>query len=119
MQRGDRETHGPPIGDINVYDEHVSFVVPETGFIRQWSEIPRQYLKISDELGSGAFGVVKKGYLMRNNKVVECAVKMLKSKFEKLHSEHVKNCLFSVASFSFLFSRHAAIVKYVKRRWRL
>lgn len=78
LQRGHRETHSPPIGDINVYDEHVSFVVPETGFIRQWSEIPRQYLKISDELGSGAFGVVKKGYLMRNSKVVECAVKMLK-----------------------------------------
>ena len=54
--------------------------VPEN-FHPNWPEIPRDYLKIGDELGAGAFGVVKKGFLMRNNKVIECAVKMLKSKF--------------------------------------
>ena len=53
--------------------------MPPSDFQRQWPEIPRDYLKLGDELGSGAFGVVKKGYLMRNDKVIECAVKMLKS----------------------------------------
>lgn len=56
----------------------LAVALPETDFKRQWPEVPRAYLKIADELGSGAFGVVRKGYLMRNNKVIECAVKMLK-----------------------------------------
>ncbi|CAH3018175.1 unnamed protein product [Porites evermanni] len=56
----------------------LAVALPETDFKRQWLEVPRAYLKIADELGSGAFGVVRKGYLMRNNKVIECAVKMLK-----------------------------------------
>ncbi|XP_068737530.1 angiopoietin-1 receptor-like isoform X2 [Montipora capricornis] len=70
---------GPPTGETNLYEiEANRLIAPETGFIRQWPEIPRAYLKIAEELGSGAFGVVRKGYLMRNNKVIECAVKMLK-----------------------------------------
>lgn len=76
-----RRTYGPPAvdGERNLYESGADRVVPpQTGFKRQWPEIPRAYLKIAEDLGSGAFGVVKKGYLMRNNKVIECAVKMLK-----------------------------------------
>lgn len=76
-----RRTDGPPAvdGERNLYESGADRVVPpQTGFKRQWPEIPRAYLKIAEDLGSGAFGVVKKGYLMRNNKVIECAVKMLK-----------------------------------------
>ena len=81
-----RRRYGPPTedGERNPYELGEGRVVtPQTGFIRQWPEIPREYLKIAEDLGSGAFGVVKKGYLMRNNKVIECAVKMLKSKCRK------------------------------------
>lgn len=75
----DRRRLGPPTSETNLYEIEANRVIaPETGFIRQWPEIPRAYLKIVEELGSGAFGVVRKGYLMRNNKVIECAVKMLK-----------------------------------------
>lgn len=76
-----RRTDGPPAvdGERNLYESGADRVVPpQTGFKRQWPEIPRAYLKIAEDLGSGAFGVVKKGFLMRNNKVIECAVKMLK-----------------------------------------
>jgi len=82
LQARDRRTYGPPTSDINLYDQRrqgqLPVAFPETGFTRQWPEIPRDYLKVAEELGSGAFGVVRKGYLMRNNKVIECAVKMLK-----------------------------------------
>ena len=81
ISRGDRITYGPPASETNIYEIGANRVIaPETGFVRQWPEIPREYLKIAEELGSGAFGVVRKGYLMRNNKLMECAVKMLKSK---------------------------------------
>ena len=81
-----RRRYGPPTadGETDPYELGDGRVVtPPAGFIRQWPEIPREYLKIAEDLGSGAFGVVKKGYLMRNNKVIECAVKMLKSKCRK------------------------------------
>ena len=79
----DRRTYGPPNSDMNTYDysrKQLAVHLPETDFKREWLEVPRDFLKIAEELGSGAFGVVRKGYLMRNNKVIECAVKMLKSK---------------------------------------
>ncbi|XP_068735074.1 uncharacterized protein [Montipora capricornis] len=79
MDERDRRSLGRLTGETNPYEIEANRVIaPETGFIRQWPEIPRAYLKIAEELGSGAFGVVRKGYLMRNNKVIECAVKMLK-----------------------------------------
>lgn len=84
LQRGQRRTYGPPTGDRNINEtgnNQLRVALPPTDFSRQWPEIPRNYLKIAEELGSGAFGVVKKGYLMRNDKVIECAVKMLKSKW--------------------------------------
>lgn len=80
LQRMDRRTYGPN-SDINPYDysrQQLAVHLPETDFKREWLEVPRDFLKIMEELGSGAFGVVRKGYLMRNNKVIECAVKMLK-----------------------------------------
>lgn len=81
LQRGPRRTYGPPPGETNLYEpgsNQLRVALPPADFNRQWPEIPRGYLKIGEELGSGAFGVVKKGYLMRNDKVIECAVKMLK-----------------------------------------
>ena len=52
----------------------------ELNMEKNWWEIPRNSIKIGDELGSGAFGVVKKGFLIVGDKTEECAVKMLKSK---------------------------------------
>lgn len=81
LQGGNRRVYGPATGDRNIYEDgQLTVALPPTDFQRQWPEIPRDFLKIGEELGSGAFGVVRKGYLMRNNKVIECAVKMLKSK---------------------------------------
>ena len=48
---------------------------------RQWREIPRDSLQVGDQLGSGAFGEVKKGVLTNGNETVVCAIKMLKSKY--------------------------------------
>ena len=50
---------------------------------KQWWEIPRDDLVLDEQLGSGAFGVVMKGYLTKreegaNENRVTCAVKMLK-----------------------------------------
>lgn len=81
LQR-DRRTYGPQDSDDNIYLARGDRIValPETDFVRKWPEIPRGLLKLAEELGAGAFGLVRKGHLMRNNKVIECAVKMLKSK---------------------------------------
>lgn len=81
LQSRQRRTYGPPTGDTNIYEpgkNQFVVAVPPSDFIRRWTEIPRDYLKIGEKLGSGAFGIVMKGYLMRNDKVIECAVKMLK-----------------------------------------
>ena len=44
-----------------------------------WKEIPYEKLTLMNELGSGAFGVVYKGELKRENSdVTPCAVKSLK-----------------------------------------
>jgi len=51
----------------------------EMGINRNW-EIPRDRLRITEQiLGSGEFGVVKKGiYLRRDGKELPVAVKMLR-----------------------------------------
>jgi hypothetical protein len=50
--------------------------------IKDWWEIPRDDLKIEEQLGSGTFGVVMKSYLTKKEegkeKTMLCAVKMLK-----------------------------------------
>ena len=44
-----------------------------------WEEIPYENLKLLNELGSGAFGIVYKGELLQDNgNVTACAVKALK-----------------------------------------
>ena len=46
-----------------------------------WREIPYENLKLLNELGSGAFGVVYKGEIIRDDgDVTSCAVKALKGK---------------------------------------
>ena len=49
--------------------------------VREWWEIPREYIQVGKELGSGAFGEVKKAVLTKkDDETIVCAVKMLKSK---------------------------------------
>ncbi|KAL9961359.1 hypothetical protein ACROYT_G030281 [Oculina patagonica] len=99
LQGQNRRTYGPPTGDRNIYEDgQLRVVLPPTDFQRQWPEIPRDFLKIGEELGSGAFGVVRKGYLMRNNKVIECAVKMLKQHGTELELRDLFNELNIMAS---------------------
>ncbi|XP_027045523.1 angiopoietin-1 receptor-like [Pocillopora damicornis] len=43
-----------------------------------WEEFPYQNIKLLNELGSGAFGVVYKGELLKRNGITPCAVKALK-----------------------------------------
>ena len=44
-----------------------------------WTEIPYENINLMDEIGSGAFGVVYKGEILRGkNDVTPCAVKTLK-----------------------------------------
>lgn len=46
-----------------------------------WEEVPYENIKLLNELGSGAFGVVYKGELLQDNgNVAPCAVKALKRK---------------------------------------
>ncbi|XP_020615291.1 angiopoietin-1 receptor-like isoform X2 [Orbicella faveolata] len=101
LQRGQRRTYGPPTGDANIYEHgsnQLRVALPPTDFNRQWPEIPRDYLKIAEKLGSGAFGVVMKGYLMRNDKVIECAVKMLKEHGTERELRDLYNELNTMAS---------------------
>lgn len=98
--RQGRRTYGPA-GDTNPYEFnalHIQLAQVPENFHRNWPEIPRDYLKIGDELGAGAFGVVKKGFLMRNNKVIECAVKMLKKHGTELELRDLFNELNIMAS---------------------
>ena len=47
-----------------------------------WEEFPYENIKLLNELGSGAFGVVYKGELVQESgKILPCAVKALKRKF--------------------------------------
>jgi hypothetical protein len=62
------------------------FDVLKIEITKQWWEIPRDDLTIDEELGSGAFGVVMKGYLTKreegkNENCIMCAVKMLKGNY--------------------------------------
>ena len=44
-----------------------------------WTEIPHESINLMDEIGSGAFGVVYKGEILRGKgDVMPCAVKALK-----------------------------------------
>ena len=46
-----------------------------------WKEFPYANIKLLDELGSGAFGIVFKGELQQENgNIIPCAVKTLKRK---------------------------------------
>lgn len=45
-------------------------------------EVERENINLMEDLGEGAFGLVRKGILMKNGKKQLIAVKMLKSKSE-------------------------------------
>ncbi|KAK3744279.1 hypothetical protein QZH41_020659, partial [Actinostola sp. cb2023] len=68
----------------NPYDSDVNwFEIFKIDVTKQWWEIPRDDLTLENELGSGAFGVVMKGFLKKGEEGEEkrgmyCAVKMLK-----------------------------------------
>ena len=64
----------------NVYRQHQALLtVALPTFTRLWSEIPRDSIDLGKELGTGAFGVVRMGYMLRNKKTIPCAVKTVKS----------------------------------------
>ena len=46
--------------------------------MKEWWEIPRDSLQVGEQLGSGAFGEVKKGFLTKGDETIMCAIKMLK-----------------------------------------
>lgn len=48
-------------------------------------ELRRKSIKLLDELGKGAFGVVQRALLMKDGMETMVAVKMLKSKIRNLH----------------------------------
>jgi hypothetical protein len=50
------------------------------GIERHWKEILRDCIEFIGELGSGAFGEVKRGKLTDGEESTICAVKMLKGK---------------------------------------
>ena len=53
----------------------------EVGTSKQWWEISRDSLEVGNQLGSGAFGEVKKGVLTKGEETITCAIKMLKRKY--------------------------------------
>ncbi|XP_066014756.1 angiopoietin-1 receptor-like [Pocillopora verrucosa] len=57
-----------------------------------WEEFPHENIKLLDELGSGAFGIVFKGELQQENgNIIPCAVKTLKPSATKVERKDLYN----------------------------
>jgi len=107
------------------------FDLLQINVIKQWWEIPRDDLTLEDKLGSGAFGIVHKGFLIRSEngqqRGMYCAVKMLKGRAivklkdraQNVREENFTVLHYILSEFSARPSEKAKITFRLLKIWRL